>query len=156
MDAKALKEEEPLPPIIAKAIKYCWSKGFLDIFRAYFRDNATPFIGCPAKRDMEAAEHTLEQWSLFQKYLKLYERTLADWLDREGVDQSDFYSDVRTVQNTTSDPKVQEFVYCLLASCDYESFYSVMVREADKLKVGPRVAEAKDDCKDDDDPPSKK
>ena len=53
------------------------------------------------------------------------------------------------VQDTTTDPKVQEFVYCLLASCDYDSFYSVMVREAMKLQAGkpliraPALAEAK-------------
>ena len=54
------------------------------------------------------------------------------------------------VQDTTTDPKVQEFVYCLLASCDYDSFYSVMVREAMKLGASskpilrvPDTAEAK-------------
>ena len=37
-DAKALKDDDaPLPPIITKAIQYCWSNGFLDIFRKYFR-----------------------------------------------------------------------------------------------------------------------
>ena len=60
------------------------------------------------------------------------------------------------MQDTTTDPKVQEFVYCLLASCDYDSFYSVMVREAMKLQAGkpvirqPNIAEAKS-CDDDDD-----
>jgi len=113
------------------------------VFRKYFRDNAEPFIGYPPKRDMESAEHTLEHWDLFQEYLKLYERTLSDWLDDQGVNQADFYDDVRHVQSTTSDPKVQEFVYCLLASCDYDSFYSVMVREASKLERAQ--AEAKSD-----------
>ena len=120
---------------------------------------------------MESAEHTLEHWDLFQKYLKLYEETLKEWLDREGAraasfffgaafvvaasyarvrgdgiaaaprltadrpcardrgwnrpagrpavacaragcDQADFYKDVQHVQDTTTDPKVQEFVYC--------------------------------------------
>ncbi|KAJ8601175.1 hypothetical protein CTAYLR_009912 [Chrysophaeum taylorii] len=145
-DAKALKgEDAPLPPIIQKAISYCWSNGFLDVFRKYFRENAKPFVGYPPKREMESAEHSLEHWDLFQEYLKLYERTLAEWLDDQGVGQSDFYNDVREVQRTTTDPKVQEFVYCLLASCDYDSFYSVMVREAMKLNssLAPVKAEAK-------------
>ena len=85
------------------------------------------------------------------RYLKLYETTLADWLKEQGVDQKDFYRDVQHVQDTTTDPKVQEFVYCLLASCDYDSFYSVMVREAMKLNAtksvmrAPQMAEAKSD-----------
>ena len=99
---------------------------------------------------MESAEHTLEHWDLFQTYLKLYEDTLNEWLEREGVENAQFYKDVQHVQDTTTDPKVQEFVYCLLASCDYDSFYSVMVREAMKLGASskpilraPDTAEAK-------------
>ena len=64
---------------------------------------------------MESAEHTLEHWDLFQTYLKLYEDTLNEWLEREGVENAQFYKDVQHVQDTTTDPKVQEFVYCLLA-----------------------------------------
>lgn len=92
------------------------------------------------------------------RYLKLYETTLADWLKEQGVDQKDFYRDVQHVQDTTTDPKVQEFVYCLLASCDYDSFYSVMVREAMKLSANkpiiraPVMAESKGGDDDDDDP----
>ena len=82
------------------------------MFRKYFRDNAEPFIGYPPKRDMESAEHTLEHWDLFQTYLKLYEDTLNEWLEREGVENAQFYKDVQHVQDTTTDPKVQEFVYC--------------------------------------------
>ena len=94
------------------------------------------------------------------RYLKLYETTLADWLKEQGVDQKDFYRDVQHVQDTTTDPKVQEFVYCLLASCDYDSFYSVMVREAMKLSANkpiiraPVMAESKGGDDDDDDPKS--
>lgn len=88
--------------------------------------------------DRSYQEHTLEHWDLFQEYLKLYESTLATWLNENGVSQSEFYNDVRYVQNSNTDPKVQEFIYCLLASCDYDSFYSVMVREAMKLGTRPR------------------
>lgn len=150
-DAKALKgEEEDVPAIVEKAMQYCWSNGFLDVFRKYFRDHASEFVGYPPKRDMESAEHSLVHWDLFQNYLKLYERTLCDWLESEGVAEPEFYDDVRRTQKTSSDPKVQEFVYCLLASCDYDSFYAVMVREAMKLskRVVPDVAEAKSSVED--------
>ena len=49
-------------------------------------------------------------------------------------------------------------MYCLLASCDYDSFYSVMVREAMKLGASakpilraPDTAEAKGGVTGDDD-----
>ena len=71
----------------------------MDVFRKYFRDNAEPFIGYPPKRDMESAEHTLEHWDLFQTYLKLYEDTLNEWLEREGVENAQFYKDVQHVQD---------------------------------------------------------
>ena len=60
--------------------------------------------------------------------------------ERRGIDAEEFYADVREVKDTTKDPKVQEFVYCLLASCDYDSFYSVMVREAGKLVAAGKVS----------------
>jgi len=49
------------------------------------------------------------------------------------------------------DPGTQEFIHCLVASTDYDSFYSVMVREASKLAFAesqsknspPEMAEAK-------------
>mmetsp|Transcript_5563 Transcript_5563/g.7883 ORF Transcript_5563/g.7883 Transcript_5563/m.7883 type:complete len:172 (+) Transcript_5563:156-671(+) len=146
-DAKALKNDNvPLPAIVKTAMEYCWSNDFLDIFRKYFREHASSFVGYPSKGNMEAAEHTLEHWDIFQNYLKLYENTLGDWLHDQGINQTDFYSDIQKVQRTTADPKVQEFVYCLLASCDYDSFYSVMVREATRLAdTRPTVAEAKND-----------
>mmetsp|Transcript_30295 Transcript_30295/g.102181 ORF Transcript_30295/g.102181 Transcript_30295/m.102181 type:complete len:184 (+) Transcript_30295:93-644(+) len=155
-DGYALKQEGPtIPPLIQSAISYCWSNGFLDVFRQYFKDNAKPFIGYPPKREMESAEHLLAHYELYQKYLELYEETLSDWLDKQGVALKDFYEEVKAVQNSSKDPKVQEFVYCLLASCDYDSFYSVMVREAMKLSSSaplayatlvPSKAESKDDA----------
>ena len=48
---------------------------------------------------MESAEHTLEHWDLFQTYLKLYEDTLNEWLEREGVENAQFYKDVQHVQD---------------------------------------------------------
>jgi len=92
------------------------------------------------------------------KKTKINEDKLADWLREQNVDQTEFYRDVQHVQDTTTDPKVQEFVYCLLASCDYDSFYSVMVREAMKLGASakpilraPDTAEAKGGVTGDDD-----
>ena len=69
----------------------------------------------------------------------------------------DFYAELSEAKDVGySDPGTQEFIHCLVASADYDSFYSVMVREALKLdqaeaqakiagsiNVGPSVAEAK-------------
>lgn len=152
-----MSKEEETPDVIKRCIEYCWDRKFLDIFRKYFRDNAAAFIGYPPKRDMESAEHSLEHWTLFQNYLKLYEDTLHDWLSTEKVDQAEFYRMVQQTKEYSVDPREQEFVHCLLASCDYDSFYSVMVREADRLGAAPggggppAPAESKSEGKDADD-----
>jgi hypothetical protein len=43
-----------------------------DVFRNYFRDHGSLFIGAP---DMTNGEHNMEYYALFQDYLKLYEVT---------------------------------------------------------------------------------
>ena len=50
---------------------------------------------------MESAEHTLEHWDLFQTYLKLYEDTLNEWLEREGVENAQFYKDAVSYTHLT-------------------------------------------------------
>ena len=102
--------------------------------------------------------HQLEHWELFQDYLKLYENTLSEWLDEKGASLREFYEKVQDVKERSTDPKEQEFIHCLLASCDYDSFYSVMVREADRQSAMERLqvsapAESKSEGKggDDDD-----
>ena len=48
----------------------------------------------------------------------------------------------RHSRDTTADPKEKDFIHCLLASCDYDSFYSVMVREARNLEVSRSTSAA--------------
>ncbi|CAM9848214.1 unnamed protein product, partial [Phaeothamnion confervicola] len=50
---------------------------------------------------------------------------------REGSDIHTFYAEVRRKQ-TSQDPNVKLFVQCLLASADYDSFFNVMRKEAQR------------------------
>lgn len=47
----------------------------------------------------------------------------------------EFYRELRKVQKQTEDRYLLTFIDCLLASCDYDSFYRVMVREGKKRKL---------------------
>lgn len=139
--------------ILAAALRHCWGNGFLDIFRAYFRNHAELFRGMTY--GMGKNEHTLEQHECFTEYLKLYEDRLADYIENDPNGPrskiSDFYSELSEARaHGGMDPGTQVFINCLIASCDYDSFYSVMVREANKLEAAsktsgdaPSVAEAK-------------
>ena len=74
---------------------------------------------------------------------------------------------MQEVKERSTDPKEQEFIHCLLASCDYDSFYSVMVKEASRQSAMQQFqeyrppAESKsegkgmDDDDDDDEPGAK-
>ena len=47
---------------------------------------------------------------------------------------NDFYAELAEAKETGfEDAGTAEFIHCLVASADYDSFYSVMVREAMKL-----------------------
>lgn len=54
------------------------------------------------------------------------------YLNTLDVSIEEFYRDVRDAQEETTDPYLQTFIDCLLASADYESFYKVMSREGQK------------------------
>eukprot|EP00614_Pseudopedinella_elastica_P017793 CAMPEP_0172647040 /NCGR_PEP_ID=MMETSP1068-20121228/240549_1 /TAXON_ID=35684 /ORGANISM="Pseudopedinella elastica, Strain CCMP716" /LENGTH=196 /DNA_ID=CAMNT_0013461313 /DNA_START=58 /DNA_END=648 /DNA_ORIENTATION=- len=142
--------------ILAVALRHCWGNGFLDVFRAYFKDHAALFTGM--SYGMGSTEHTLEQHECFSNYLKLYEDRLADYIEKDPdgprASVGDFYRELAEAKEQGGmDPGTQEFIHCLVASADYDSFYSVMVREAQKLELLeaqmkargdlPEVAEAK-------------
>ena len=77
---------------------------------------------------------------LFVFYLEKNQDTLTDYLDVLDVPIEEFYSQVREVQEDCNDPYLKQFVKCLLASADYESFYKVMSREGRAFKI-KRVSE---------------
>jgi hypothetical protein len=163
--------------ILAAALRHCWGNGFLDVFRKYFKDHAALFRGMTY--GLGKNEHTLEQHECFTQYLQLYEDRLADYIGRSvyfklctkhvficccfmpekdpngpRASIQDFYVELNAAKNEGQmDAGTQEFIHCLVASADYDSFYSVMVREGQKLqmleaqgKIGtsvPITAEAK-------------
>jgi hypothetical protein len=102
-------------------------------------------------------QHELKYYDLFTKYLNIYEATLVEYLKTLNCSIEDFYREVREVQDEGQDAYLNQFIRCLLASADYESFYRVMYKEGKKkaleLKTaGPTVpvsmpAEAKGEAK---------
>lgn len=50
------------------------------------------------------------------------------------VSIEEFYKEVREYQDD-SDPYINVFIDCLVASCNYDSFYKVMVKEGIKSKT---------------------
>lgn len=58
-----------------------------------------------------------------------------------------FYKDVRAAQHEANDPYISQFIDCLLASADYESFYKVMAREGSKSAARRAALNIKADAK---------
>ena len=86
--------------------------------------------------DICGGEHNMEYYALFQKYLKVYEDSLTEYVQSLNCTIEEFYKEVREYQADTADPYIVLFIDCLLASADYESFYKVMVKESrKKLKI---------------------
>ena len=65
------KETKDTSNLIQKVSTYCWSKGFIQIFTKYFEDNADAFIDAPEY--VTGGEHDIKYYTLFEKYLILYE-----------------------------------------------------------------------------------
>ncbi|CAM9976418.1 unnamed protein product [Pylaiella littoralis] len=114
--------------LLARAIKHCWSDNFLDVFRAYFRKHAEVFEVMAAGK---SEEHSLEYQELFNEYLLIFEGKLEEFIEKEGSTINEFYNVIREHQSNP-DPQVQLFINCLLASADYDSFFNVMKKEAEK------------------------
>jgi len=78
-------------------------------------------------------EHDLEHHACFQKYLKLFEDTLQEFVDSENSTNKEFYTAIADCKEKDDiTPEENLFIDCLLASADYDSFYSVMIKEAKK------------------------
>ena len=77
----------------------------------------------------------------------LVQNTLTSYLDTLDVPIEEFYKEVREVQDDSADPYLKQFVKCLLASADYESFYRVMSREGSTYKA-KRIRDAMRSSKD--------
>jgi hypothetical protein len=120
-------------PLVEEASRHCWSRNFLDVFRDYFAAHADVFYDAPEKI---SGEQNLEYYALFQKYLKLYENTLQDYIESLDVSVGEFFAQLVEVKNDDkiTDKKLLHFTNYLLASTDYDSFYKVMVRAAKKSR----------------------
>lgn len=81
-------------------------------------------------------EQNLEYYSLYQKYLGIFEEQLSDYINSLGSSVNDFYRQLQDVQADASikDKKLLHFVNYLVASTDYESFYKIMGRAAKKAR----------------------
>ncbi|CAM9406241.1 unnamed protein product [Discosporangium mesarthrocarpum] len=127
-DGRDEGKDEERDALLWRSIKYCWGDEFLDQFRAYFRKHAHKF---EIMAEGKTEEHDLEYQELFNEYLQMFEGSLEDFIEREGSTITDFYNVIRDHQGST-DPQVQLFIDCLLASADYDSFFNVMKKEGRK------------------------
>lgn len=103
------------------------------MFKQFFADHADLFIDAPQEL---GGEQNLEYYALYQKYLKLYEDILSEYITSLDVSPNEFYRELEAVQNDPNikDKKLRHFVNYLIASTDYESFYKIMGRAAKKAR----------------------
>ncbi len=117
---------------------------FTDVFRDFFAEHADVFFDAP---QTTSGEQNMEYYALYQRYLKLYENTLLDYIDSLDISMEAFYGELAQVSNDPEikDKKLLHFVNYLVACTDYESFYKVMVRAAKKQRKAESKSESKSD-----------
>jgi hypothetical protein len=103
------------------------------VFKEFLDENVDLFIDAPATI---SGEQNLVYYSLYQKYLKLYENTLSEYIASLDISQTAFYSQLSDILNDPEikDKKLLHFVNYLVACTDYESFYKLMGRAAKKAR----------------------
>ena len=69
-------------------------------------------------------------FDIYQKYLKLYEEVLSDFIESLNVSIEDFYMELSDIVNDPNckDKKLLNFANYLVASADYKEVYKVMWR----------------------------
>jgi hypothetical protein len=117
------------------------------VFRDFFADHADLFFDAPLTT---SGEQNMEYYALYQRYLKLYENKLLDYIESLDVSMEVFYRELAEVMNDPEikDKKLLHFVNYLVACTDYESFYKVMVRAAKKQRKAESKSESKSEGKD--------
>jgi len=76
----------------------------------------------------------------------MFEETLQKFVEDEGSTNAEFYQQLLECQTSANiTPEEQLFIQCLLASADYDSFYSVMVKEAKKLILMKQAGRVRDE-----------
>jgi hypothetical protein len=84
-------------PLVDQTAKFFWSKNGKEEFEGFFERYAPEFKDAPMKE--VGGEQDLEFYAIFQKYLKLYETVLEDYIDKVlGADQEAFYLQLQAVQ----------------------------------------------------------
>ncbi len=63
------------------------------------------------------------------------QETLTVYIASLNCTIEEFYDEVNSFNNEDNDPYITQFIECLLASADYDSFYKVMAREGKKYKA---------------------
>ena len=103
------------------------------MFKQFLDENVDKFIEAPPTI---SGEQNLVYYSLYQRYLKLYEDTLSEYVASLDISQTAFYAQLSDVLNDPEikDKKLLHFVNYLVACTDYESFYKLMGRAAKKAR----------------------
>ena len=89
----------------------------LEKFNDFFNENAPAFIDAPTT---PASEQNLEYWEMFQRYLRLYESTLSDYINSLDSNVDEFFDQLSAINNDPNikDKKLVHFVNYLVAYCD--------------------------------------
>jgi hypothetical protein len=103
------------------------------VFREFCATHARAFTDAPKLE--QQAEQNLEYYDLFQRYLRLYESQMSDFIESLGGSDRAFYEQLQEVveDKELKDKKLLNFVNYLVACTDYPAFYKLMVRAAKKL-----------------------
>lgn len=84
--------------IVREACTYCWGKNFLNVLRDFFAEHAYLFKDCTNDSPPSIEEQDLDQYAVYQRYLRLYEETLSEYINSLDVSIEDFFFQLEDVR----------------------------------------------------------
>mmetsp|Transcript_2984 Transcript_2984/g.5712 ORF Transcript_2984/g.5712 Transcript_2984/m.5712 type:complete len:176 (-) Transcript_2984:20-547(-) len=125
--------EEEAEDVLSKVQTFCMSSDFEGQFDEFARSHASAFM--PAVDMKPGDEHPMELYACYEEYLSHFEGKLHNYIESECASSvEDFYDAAHGVLDSLSPfhPK-RFFIEALLATTEYQVFFSLMVGEVRKM-----------------------
>ncbi len=81
---------------------------------------------------------------MYNEFHKLYEDSLAEFIEKQGATVKDFYREVRQAFEENENSDVAVFAKIMMATCDFDVFVMLM-RETARRSQGKRMPSVSSD-----------
>uniref|UniRef100_K3WXW5 Cilia- and flagella-associated protein 36 n=1 Tax=Globisporangium ultimum (strain ATCC 200006 / CBS 805.95 / DAOM BR144) TaxID=431595 RepID=K3WXW5_GLOUD len=109
------------------------SASFQSEFEDFFLKNALKFT--------DEQEHQLEYYAIYQRFQEMFDKRMEAFLQSENITEQEF--GVRCQRAIKTDRKAEQYLEIVIASMDYDAFYSLMKAMRSRAAINQVAADTK-------------